>query len=218
MTDRAVQPEAPTTEAGRRFVHYADNVQRAIHPLPRQPTVPHTCKEPEACDLILEAKQHVLAIEAEARAASQERPQPAECSFAECAEHGGGYCERHDHHSMTDPFGQPFGHSPRDTVTDLEGAAPRLQWAESLLERALYLPSMESEDRDLTLTAIRAFFDESPVAQERPSIDVADLTRLLGETGWYIEDDEGNELAYDVAADWIARLAGGSVASPEPDE
>jgi hypothetical protein len=74
MTDRAVQPEAPTTEAGRRFVHYADNVQRAIHPLPRQPTVPHTCKEPEACDLILEAKQHVLAIEAEARAASQERP------------------------------------------------------------------------------------------------------------------------------------------------
>jgi hypothetical protein len=70
LPDRAVQPEAPTTEAGRRFVHYADNVQRAIHPLPR------TCKEPEACDLILEAKQHVLAIEAEARAASQERPQP----------------------------------------------------------------------------------------------------------------------------------------------
>jgi hypothetical protein len=55
-------------------------------------------------------------------------------------------------------------------------------------------------------------------SQERPSIDVADLTRLLGETGWYIEDDEGNELAYDVAADWIARLAGGSVASPEPSD
>ena len=50
--------EAPATEA---------NVQRAIHPVPRQPTEPHACKEPEACDLILEAKQHILAIEAAAR-------------------------------------------------------------------------------------------------------------------------------------------------------
>jgi hypothetical protein len=49
--------------------------------------------------------------------------------------------------------------------------ASRLQEAEALLERALYLPSMESEDRDLTLTAIRAFFDDAGVSQERPQPD-----------------------------------------------
>lgn len=30
-----------------------------------------------------------------------------ECWFGPC-EHG-SYCERHDHHSVTDPFGQSFG-------------------------------------------------------------------------------------------------------------
>jgi hypothetical protein len=53
MTDRAVQPEAPTTEAGRRLLEdfFGDG-------------------------MILEPLEAILAIEAEARAASQERPQP----------------------------------------------------------------------------------------------------------------------------------------------
>jgi hypothetical protein len=39
-----------------------------------------------------------------------------ECWFGPC-EHG-SYCERHDHHSVTDPFGQSFGHVARSTPAE----------------------------------------------------------------------------------------------------
>jgi hypothetical protein len=61
--------------------------------------------------------------------------------------------------------------------------ASRLQEAEALLERALYLPSMESEDRDLTLTAILAFFDDAGVSQERPQPDEESREQWLREYG-----------------------------------
>lgn len=40
-----------------------------------------------------------------------------ECAFRPC-EHG-SYCEWHDHHTVTDPFGQPFGHSLQGEDGDL---------------------------------------------------------------------------------------------------
>jgi hypothetical protein len=193
--DRAVQPEAPTDEQIRAFL------DKLLH------------TDPEILIWI-----RSLLAEREARTASQERPQPDPSSAL-----------------FTIPRWQYTDEDEgitadvvwlNDAVQAVEGVAqerpqPELPiWTEEQVAEGWIDPSPEActcQRKDALGSYVPCSLHDVGVAQERPPIDVADLTRLLGETGWYIEDDEGNELAYDVAADWIARLAGGPVASPEPD-
>jgi hypothetical protein len=106
--------------------------------------------------------------------ASQERPQPDECVFAECAEHGGGYCERHDHHSMADPFGQPFGHPG----VAQERPQPPFRTDSDLLDA--YQDCIEREEAREAKPDLwdDIYGEDGTAAQERPSIDV-DARRLF---------------------------------------
>jgi hypothetical protein len=157
LPDRAVQPEAvarPETETGRALVEWL-------------PTLGNK-------DWLDTIRYSIVAIEEEARAASQERPQPDECVFAECAEHGGGYCERHDHHSMADPFGQPFGHPG----VAQERPQPPFRTDSDLLDA--YQDCIEREEAREAKPDLwdDIYGEDGTAAQERPSIDV-DARRLF---------------------------------------
>jgi hypothetical protein len=139
VTDRAVQPEAPTTEAGRRLL-------RQWNPGHVNPRLVQT----------------VLAIEAGARAASQERPQPS-----------------------LDPI---------------------------MLGAIRHRLTLDNVNPEVTRSDVQWLLSRMGVAQERPPIDVERLHReLWAEFGEMLSDDE-----YASIERIVARLAGGSVASPEP--
>jgi hypothetical protein len=225
MTDRAVQPEAPTTKAGRVLLEQEAYNSRSF-PL-----------------ITVEA---IVAIEAEARAASQERPQPVqpEAPTTEADALLRGWVEHH----------QPEGYEGIQDCSDINdrteaylaraASQERPQWRFTCtMDDGGKVCGRSFESNGCSIHAFAALhpghrilvnghnnrwchdceewvdFDPARAAsQERPPTDVAQLRQSLEDTGWYIEDDEGNELAYDVAADWLARLAGGSVASPEPSD
>jgi hypothetical protein len=83
-----------------------------------------------------------------------------ECWFGPC-EHG-SYCERHDHHSVTDPFGQSFGFR---TDSDL------LDAYQDCIEREEAREAKPDLWDDI-------YGEDGTAAQERPSIDV-DARRLF---------------------------------------
>jgi hypothetical protein len=185
MTDRAVQPEAPTTEAGRRLL----DQWNPGHVNPR-------------------LVQTVLAIEADAYRQGWD---------ANTATSFGNRAASQERYNMD--FETP------DEVTASQERPP---------------------DRD-PIHAHHDDDDERPeVAQERPPIDVDEARRLLDEAStlpWSIEwpQKERATLAYIIreretgpqignvlleedarlivyAVNFLARLAGGSVASPESSE
>jgi hypothetical protein len=255
MTDRAVQPEAPTTKAGRVLLEQEAYNSRSF-PL-----------------ITVEA---IVAIEAEARAASQERPQPVqpEAPTTEADALLRGWVEHHqpegyegiqdcsDINDRTEAYlaraasqerpqwrftctmddgGKVCGRSFESNGCSIHAFAAlhpghrilvnghNNRWCHDCEEWVDFDPARAaSQERPQPVHDERCCwpnqFEGAPhrdcpgVAQERPPTDVAQLRQSLEDTGWYIEDDEGNELAYDVAADWLARLAGGSVASPEPSD
>jgi hypothetical protein len=169
MTDRAVQPEAPTTEAGRWLDEIAPQLWR-------QPSDPKMPMDP----MQLEIRKTILAIEKQARAASQERPHPcADCAEDAFTGSGRGICAYHEAAAQERPQPPLHGHQ-------VSG-----DWYECT--------------------------DEHPgVAQERPSIDAqtADLIDALAAHGVF------SRLDFEMFVERLrhARLAGGSVASPEPRE
>jgi hypothetical protein len=181
MTDRAVQPEAPTLDALRevreRMTAAAAGARFGYH----------------------EAMQCVEVVEASARAASQERPQPERRTS--------------DYHPdeliAFDP--RPTGH-PR--TYSLVGTPHR------------FLVTDDESGRNI------GYADEiggplvSGVAQERPSIDVAAMAETLrflyhaDEPCDKPDEHRHDHIAAGIAGQYprIARLAGGSVASPEPSD
>jgi hypothetical protein len=207
MTDRAVQPEAPTTEAGRELDRY----------LTHYATVLGTDQEHH-----LDLRVHdrlILAIEAEAyrqgwdantatsfgnRAASQERPQPQ--TTEERAAALGARLQadrRHDHH---DEHHQHHRH----------GDCPRC-YPQERPQPPLHGHQVNGDWYECT--------DEHlGVAQERPSIDVErfawDVWECVIDTlqPQFTKAGEGEKWGKALRAFIVARLAGGSVASPEPGE
>jgi hypothetical protein len=211
--DRAVQPEAPTTEAGRRLVDMPYS----------------TAGIRESRDDELAAA--VVAIEAEVRAASQERPQPElpiwteeqvaegwidpspEACTCQRKDALGSYvpCSLHD-------VGVAQERPQPDPTTSLTSVSTSLvvQWREAF------------EAHDQEHQGIGGLHPEScdewianrvGVAQERPSIDViAEALHAMGDACGPFTADHPAAMHNSQAAAILARLAGGSVASPEPDE
>jgi hypothetical protein len=155
--DRAVQPEAPTTEAGRRLVDMPYS----------------TAGIRESRDDELAAA--VVAIEAEVRAASQERPQPE----------------------------LPI-------------------WTEEQVAEGWIDPSPEActcQRKDALGSYVPCSLHDVGVAQERPSIDVlAEALHAMGDACGPFTSDHPVAMHNSQAAAILARLAEGSVASPEPSD
>jgi hypothetical protein len=198
--DRAVQPlakpverspEAPTTEAGRELhLAIAKNERLSLNG-----------------QRMREYHNAILAIEAEARAASergpQERPQPPDNEVEACR-----HCPTPDVHPTR--IGGILIYESNYDTTILEGYS-----AEVAQER----PQPDYEQINGVTYERRADgrLHLPGVAQERPPIDVTALHYAMCESPWiapFVHDAEypGEWPCSDVAA----RLAGGSVASPEP--
>jgi hypothetical protein len=199
--DRAVQPEAPTTEVGRRLV---ENAMRYG---------------------LIDVRRQVLAIEAEAyrqgwdantatsfgnRAASQERPHTTEADAL--------LREWVEHH-------QPEGYEGIQDCSDINDRT------EAYLARAASQPLSQERPHggwkvpgdpsiDGTDFATDEELDASirrGVAQERPSIDVERLRKDI--KAEFIHNGSYNRTAVWMGIDRVfARLAGGSAASPDQEE
>jgi hypothetical protein len=212
VTDRAVQPEAPTPP--HLFSEAMDAAQEHMG-----------C----ACGS-LEGHLRVRGVRlVEARAASQERPQPITTADLRWLlnNYGLGSVPTDDP-SLTDD-------RLADLVVDLN---ERLGVAQERPQPTTNLTSVSTslvvqwreafEAHDQEHQGIGGLHPEScdewianrvGVAQERPSIDViAEALHAMGDACGPFTADHPAAMHNSQAAAILARLAGGSVASPEPDE
>jgi hypothetical protein len=253
--DRAVQPEAPTTEAGRRL--WNDTMQPDGYGWPSDEQM----------------RAAILAIEAEARAASQERPQPSDDEirqwlWTDCP-HEGKYgddgelqCRGVDF--RRDPLLSLIAHVIRAASQERPPLmVDGLAYDEVVTERAASQerPQPDPEPKHTEGQGEMcdpdcphwAWSTRRPqrVAQERPPLDVERLRRIselqpeavavLRKHGFVMDKvgplaDDADELtrwkvlAFSLYSDIVEAStiadhileaeyeAGGSVASPEPDE
>jgi hypothetical protein len=216
MTDRAVQPEAPLVDhwllddIADRDAQTKPITKPEDLPLGRDGTKYDHARW-QASEYHLDTHslalgdRHLLLKEVRrlARAASQERPQPDERVMH--SEAMAGPCPGGCNCTLWSPDADPA-----DCGCDSYCTMDTTDWPKWSADAPGVAQERPQPDRD-PIHAHHDDDDERPeVAQERPPIDVAVLAQAIRESG-----DPHDPIA---VAEAYARLAGGSVASPEPPE